>query len=274
MALSYAPYQSRFNPIEHAWSPRSNDLTGLRLSATLEAPPSLQSGLSEDDILRKEAVIRDLAIVTVAKHWEGKKHDEFNVTPVVLESLSPSRDVTFERYEQICKFTTARVQALDADVRLKEMKAEYKLLARHCDHRNNFLAFTKCDNSECHHCSKFGVQSKKSMALIRKCGGHFFTPTPDSNRPGHYRSYLDMLLCLVIFVEKPAAPDHFLSMDGKAPERCSKCRYVFTSIADGTRHKQLAHGSSTAKASGQHVCTFSSETDGSVAYISDPTMLC
>ena len=108
MALSYAPYQSRFNPIEHAWSPRSNDLTGLRLSATLEGEttrPSQQSGLSEDDILRKEAVIHDLAIATVAKHWEGKKYDEFNVTPVLLESLSPSRDVTFERYEQICKYS-------------------------------------------------------------------------------------------------------------------------------------------------------------------------
>ena len=68
VAVSYAPYQSRFNPIERAWSPRSNDLTGLRLSATLDGetvPPSMQSGLSEDDALRKEAVVHDLAITTV-----------------------------------------------------------------------------------------------------------------------------------------------------------------------------------------------------------------
>ena len=29
VAVSYAPYHSRYNPIEHAWSPRSNDLIGV-----------------------------------------------------------------------------------------------------------------------------------------------------------------------------------------------------------------------------------------------------
>ena len=44
-AVSYAPYNSRFNPIEHGWSLHSNDLTGLVLPATLpgeDRPPSKQ----------------------------------------------------------------------------------------------------------------------------------------------------------------------------------------------------------------------------------------
>ena len=74
-AVSYAPYHSRYNPIEHAWSPRSNDLTGVVLPATLDGdnkPPSQQTGLSTDDVLRKEAVIHDAAMAIVSGHWADK----------------------------------------------------------------------------------------------------------------------------------------------------------------------------------------------------------
>ena len=231
VAVSYAPYQSRFNPIQHAWSPRSNDLTGLRLFTTLDGetvPPSMQSGLSEDDALRKEAVVHDLAITTVASHWAGKKYDGHDVSPVTLECLSPSRHVECDRHEELCKFTSAGVQALSTDSRLKEMKAEYKFFSRHVNRRNHFLAFMKCDDPKCHHCSKKAIQSKKSMAVLRKCvcvgGGGFFMPTLDSNNPDHFMSYQDMSLHLLVLDEKPAAPDQFIAQDGKAPDSCSKCR--------------------------------------------------
>ena len=82
VAVSYAPHQCRFNPIEHAWSPRSNDLLGQRLSAALDGetvPHSMQSSMSEDDALRKEAVVHDLAITTMASHWVGKTNDGHDV---------------------------------------------------------------------------------------------------------------------------------------------------------------------------------------------------
>ena len=261
VAVSYAPYQSRINPIEHAWSPRSNDLTGLRLSAILDGetvPPSMQSALSEDDALRKEAVVHDLAITTVASHWAGKKYDGHDVSPVMLECLSPSRHVECDRHEELCKFTSAAVQALSTDSRLKEMKAEYKFFSRHVDRRNHFLAFMKCDDPKCHHCSKNAIQSKKSMAVLHKCGG-FFTPTSGSNNPGHFMSYQDMSLHLLGLDEKPAAPDQFIAQDGKAPDSCIKFHYIYTSAADNGRHQRLAHGGAASKAPAEHACSYSSE---------------
>ena len=115
--------------------------------------------------------MHDLAITAVASHWAGKKYDGHDVSPVMLECLSPSRHVECYRHEELCKFTSAGVQALSTYSRLKEMKAEYKFFSRHVDRRNHFLAFMKCDDPKCHHCSKNAIQSKKSMAVLRKFGG-------------------------------------------------------------------------------------------------------
>ena len=165
VAVSYqAPYQRRFNPIEHAWSPRSNDLTGLRLSATLDGetvPVSTQSGLSDDDALGKEAAVHDLAITTVSSHWAGKKYDGDD---------DPA---------QVWGFLHAV------------------------------------------------TRQQQSWSL---------------------QSYQEMSLHLLALDEKPAAPDQFIAQDGKAPDSCSKCRYIYRSAADSGRNQRLAHGGAASKA--------------------------
>ena len=132
-AVSYqAPYQSRFNPIEHELNPRSSDLTGLRLSAKPDGetvPPSMQSSLSEDDAVHKEPVVHDLAITNVALYCARKKYNGDDVSPVMLECLSPSRHDECDRHEELCKFTSACVQSLSTDSRQKEMKAENKFFS-------------------------------------------------------------------------------------------------------------------------------------------------
>ena len=70
-AVSYAPGPSAGNMIEHAWAPRSKDLAGVTSPAALpgEAPPCEQSGLGEDDKMRKEAVVFDLALCQLCSYW-------------------------------------------------------------------------------------------------------------------------------------------------------------------------------------------------------------
>ena len=100
---------------------------------------------------------------------------------------------------------------------------------------------------------------------MRGGGGGVFKLTPDSNNPGHFMSHQDMSLYLLALDEKPAAPDQFISQDGKAPDSCSKCHYIYTSAADsgggggGGGDQRLFHGGAASKAPAEHVCSYSSE---------------
>ena len=173
----------------------------------------------------------------------------------MLECLSPSRHVECDRHEELCKFTSAGVQALSTDSRLKEMKAEYKFFSRHVDRRNHFLAFMKCDDCEvkCHHCSKNAIQSKKSMAVLRKCGG-------SSRR--HQTATILVTSCRTKTCHCICWPwMKSLLLLTSSSHRMARLQIAVARAATSTglQHQRLAHGGAASKALAEHACSYSSE---------------
>lgn len=196
--------------------------------------------LSENDVLRKEVVVHDLTICTVASHQKGKKYDGHNLPSVATESLSPARQAAFDKHEKLHKFSSAGVQsnsevcfsrnsfacfganpfkplvycskflsALETCHRPPPEGDEDRIqvLQLSCSSQQSLSCLLeKCADAKCHYCSQNGIQTCGSTAMVHKSGGSP-TPTADSNNPGHLMSYLDMPTSLLTLQEKPAAVD-------------------------------------------------------------------
>jgi len=96
---SYAPGHSRLNPVERSWAPLSKWLTGVMLPIALEgkASPWVEfSGLSEDEILKREAEVLDEACSICNKYWEGKLIDSFPVRVKCIKSQGEVKLVTMK----------------------------------------------------------------------------------------------------------------------------------------------------------------------------------
>ena len=84
----YAPGLSRYNPIEHKWSPCSKWLAGVSIPACLpgESMPPAKQSLGTEDKLKKENEVFDNALDIIQCYWNGKVHDDFKVTSVPVKS--------------------------------------------------------------------------------------------------------------------------------------------------------------------------------------------
>ena len=223
VAVTYAPYNSRYNPIEHA--PRSNDLTGVVLPATLDGedkPPSQQSVLSEETIMRKEGVVHDAAMATVSNHWKDKCYDGHPVLPVVISCFDDAKEEEARQQDVMASFNYAGVQALKTNEAMITLKKEYRFLMEHIDRRSHFLSFCKCSRKTCHHCRTQPVTSKRSMKLIQESDG-MFTPTPDPSHLGHFKTFWQMVQDITILKQPAEVPDAF--------SRGMRCHQMFPSHA-------------------------------------------
>ena len=64
---------------------------------------------------------------------------------------------------------------------------------KHIDQRSHFLAFVKGRDAACSHCTHQPVRSEKAMSLVQSSGGIIFTPNPDPDHPGHFKTFLQMV---------------------------------------------------------------------------------
>ena len=88
LVMTYAPGQSKFNPIERQWAPRSRDLSGLVLPACLpgeDKPPPQQSGLSEEQRMQKQKAVHKAAISRLCSIWNGRTYDGHPVAALAVE---------------------------------------------------------------------------------------------------------------------------------------------------------------------------------------------
>jgi len=82
ICVCHVPGLSRYNPIEHLWSPCSKWLAGVSFLACLpgeDRPPSQQS-LSEEEKSAKEKQVYTNALNALDSYWNGKVHDGFRIT--------------------------------------------------------------------------------------------------------------------------------------------------------------------------------------------------
>ncbi|XP_062518097.1 uncharacterized protein LOC134193289 [Corticium candelabrum] len=237
-----APGFSRYNPIEHLWSPCSKWLAGVSLPSCLPGEtvaPALQN-VSYEERRTKEDQVFSNALDQLDIYWDGKFHDGFRVTSVGVKS-GVSHAPTLTRYSQgdyenVKNMLKSSLRAIKADEVKMQLLEEWRYLVKHMDRRWGMVCFRKgsCRDDSCK-CMTNGL----SATSVNKvpCSDTWCLPpvTPDTDNPGHYLTYRQTLSALCI-----SKPDQHLK--DVMTDRCPRCRYVFTSQADQHRHIQLVHG--------------------------------
>ena len=163
--VTYPAGRSAFNPIEHAWSPLSNALTGVTLPVCLpgeDKPPNKQN-LAPDELKVKEALMLDEAANILATYWNHLRYDGNAVIPVVIPSNNTNS--TFKDHKEIENFVNAPLRQFKTDEDLRKIREEFRDLCNHTDRRFNEISFMKCQlyreaGDECTRCLG---QSTKSL---------------------------------------------------------------------------------------------------------------
>ena len=232
---------SRYNPIEHGWSPLSAWLAGVSLSNKLpgeDKPPAEQSGLSTEELATKEKLVFDNALKELGSYWNGKEYDGFPVEAIAVTSNDCPVDQVYNDYESVKKLFDASQRAIKADPTLKSLQEEFNFLMKHADRRPGMIIFRKhaCMNLDSE-CFQTPIKAKRVFGKLTVHENYLFpTITRDPANPDHYMTFEQLLEAR----ELSSAGAHFDTW--RSFGSCKACRYVFSSAKDAQRHKAQIHG--------------------------------
>lgn len=237
----YAPGQSRFNPIEHCWSPLSKLLTGvtmpIRLSENVSSPWE-DNSLSKEEQLKQKGEVLNHAIDSCKKYWHNKRYDSFpiNVVSVPCEGFS-----LLERGHELVKsLSSASARKLQESEELSDIKKEYQFLVNHCCRKTYQLQFARCKQDSCEHCHSTPIRAEKFLSILQKNDAVLPTPSLSVVHKGHYDTMLEQLSALKCGRKSLGIDKGLPSLNGKSAPLCPfGCRYVFSSQADAERHCRL-----------------------------------
>lgn len=231
-----APYSSRYNPIEHKWSPLSKYLAGVQLSACLpgeDKPPCEQGGLTENEIKYKEEKVFHKALDELNDYWDGKIHGGFKIKSVPMKTgknLEISYTEIYDDYEEVKEFFDTCLTTVLKNKKQRALLEEWRELSKHMERRPGMLVFKKP-----------GCQIENDITpKLPKSEKWLLIPplTPDSSNPGHYKTYEQ----LSESTQFSPVEQLFTGSGWGMKEKCPKCRYVFSSIADKKKHNSFIHG--------------------------------
>ena len=234
--ITYPAGRSAYNPIEHAWSPLSNALTGVILPATLdgeEKPPNKQN-ISIEQRRIKEAEMLDNASQLLVKYWEGMTYDTYPVIPISIPSKEG--ECRYSDHDTVTRFVNARLADFNAnDQSLILLRKEFNFFAVHADRRSNEIAFMKCQlfkkSDICQHCLDNPPIDCNALHSEINFGGFFFDAVSSESHPDHFKTYIEMINDKETYVPK----DTELG-------RCNICpNWWFSSEAEKQRHRKLLH---------------------------------
>ena len=232
---SYAPKHSRYNPIEHAWSPLTKWLAGVTIPITLEGEsiPPFNQNIPQEEKEQKTKKVFQNAINTCAKFWRGRT---FNNFPIHVKEIDIDSFYTVHKDHDILKqFTNCSKKKAVED--FGGLLSEYTFFIKHLVRKHYQYQFLKCTDTECMHCRNLPIKAKKTVEYIQRCGGTLPSPIRDDLYQGHYKTFLQMFNSN----EKIDLDQNIPSL-GKTPSQCtSGCMYVFLSEADRKRHNRLIH---------------------------------
>ncbi|XP_071504199.1 uncharacterized protein [Diadema antillarum] len=226
---------SRYNPIEHLWSPLSKFLAGVSLPACLPGetvPPALQS-ISPDEKLEKETIVFENALNRLNMYWDGRVHDGFRITS---KAVLPNAGDENGTYTVVRNMFHSSLRGIRESSDLSEAHDEWKYISAHMDRRSGFVCFRKgsCGESTCK-CMEDGVRASKVWKMPSGDKWLFPPITPDPEHPGHYKTLRQLERSLAF-----SSPDqHLKNFEARS---CTHCRYIFTSKADEEKHTKLIHG--------------------------------
>ena len=240
LILSFAPGDSKYNMIEHAWAPVTRWLSQLVTRDTLpEDTPPLQHKLPNEVLKQKEVKLFNLG----ASHIKGCLNDRtYDGHAVTCEYVSAdNNDSQYYQDEDIINiFAKACRRDIKTKPGLADMQREVRMLSMHCAQGMYSLEYIRCTDAACSHCSALGPErSPKTLKLLRECQGHVFVPVWSTTHEGHYSTFLEQM---------HSTGANIIPLDTGLPshpeiERCMEtgCHKTFHSNADRKRHMFLVH---------------------------------
>ena len=230
----YAPKNSALNPIEHGWAPLSKMLTSVRLRSSLDGEsltPAAQSQLTQTERKQKEALVFDSAMKDLNSYWDGQVYNGHTVSSTHHPCLSEGSPYT--DYEHVHPLVSTGTKLSSKP----ELLAEIDFAVKHTYRRPRELSLVKCTLKSCTFCSRNPVRAVKSMEEIRAGRGLLLLPTPSTDFPGHYQTYLELQSSPVEHEN-----EHMPSFVQKDVGSCPHCQcYMFSSKADKRRHLAIIH---------------------------------
>ncbi|KAJ8035130.1 Kielin/chordin-like protein [Holothuria leucospilota] len=187
---NYAPGQSAFNPIEHAWSPLSRKLSGVTFGAVLEGesvPPCAQNSISEKVRDEKERKLFTRVLHDLDKYWNGMRFDGYEVKS--QGSLKEANFDIFSDYNDIHELLS-RGSLRQLEQRPDLLK-ELQFTISHSNRQPGEFSIWKCCSNSCKYCVAHPVKAVDAMTLLESLGG---IPNPsDVDSRGTFSTYIEAL---------------------------------------------------------------------------------
>ena len=225
LLVSYAPGDSKFNPIEHAWAPITIWWSGLVLPAPAD---------------QETETVMDNAMQTLQASLRAKKYDGFGITTTYVP-CNTSQDNICREEAAIDQLSNGSLKAIKADTKLQDLKKEYQLYNCHAVSRTYALEYRRCQSADCQHCTSFKPTATNALALLHKTH-HLFTPVLCEEHPEHYSTFMD-LVGNAMTNKQLLRPDEGIPSKGNNTAwcTCAGCNKVFQSHADVQRHNKIVH---------------------------------
>lgn len=222
---SYAPGNSKYNPIEHAWAP----MTVWWSALTLYADPSEPS-----------SVVLDRAMATLVRSLQGKCYDGFPINGRFVPCNADNKDMT-ELDSLVDSLSKCSLRKQKQDEDLKNLQTELKFIYSHTAQRTYSLEYKRCKSDTCGHCTSFPLTAKKTLELMEKASC-MFTPLPSSTLSGHYATFMECC-SLAGHNTNLLKPDEGIPTKAGNIQWCENdsCLKVFQSKADRDRHNRVMH---------------------------------
>jgi len=273
---SFAPGQSRFNPVERYFGYHSRKRAGMILPDYLLDEEENQDGMElsvADKIYnqsirlmldhdRKLSGLEDQGIFSAGKFVGREEVIQFQDGGKVYRADTIDKS-KFEQKRSLLNSNTLRQNLVKKDPRLVK---ELKMMNLHMEVRKHAIIFRKCvqelGDSLCKMCRRsphtFSEEVLKDLPRKDLSGGALFWDLKeDSNNEGHFRTLLETLTLNDQFKPDSCVPLPF--------QRCKEknCSFSFTSTAEAERHLKHDHGfvAKDANAPAGYTCGFKLENE-------------
>ena len=230
--MTYAARCSAFNCIEHLWSPRSNDLSGVVFSplADGDTRPPCQQSLANNDLMEKEKLVFDRAMKQIEnQHWKDASFDGF---PVEVKSILVGEDkLLFSDYSRVMSFLQSPLREIH---NFPEVNAEFKAMLSHMDRHLNEIVFVKCKDKRC----RKPYHATEVPEFMTKNIGRLNAPSVSSSHEGRFRTFLQECVA-----EQKRFGDAGQPLAQKNDlGACPHCpHFAFKSKTEKTRHMGMFH---------------------------------
>jgi len=249
-----APGDSRWNAIERLWSFLNNKLAGLTLPTKIaeETDDEYEDRCLEilnaalQDFVYDGHEVKSIAVPC------GAEEVEVDGSKFANNFFKEEEAKTVHSIQKDKKMNRRTLRRLHPDI-----ADNFQVIMKHVQITLHGFVFRKCkpgDGNPCGYCKANPTRGSKELWSVlpsKKSGGLFYDCEPDPNKPGHYRTLLDLVSNVNNIKIKP---------DGEFAdvERCKEknCLVSFKSKADANRHYRLFHDLESSANPNGYKCNF------------------